>query len=191
MKELSSLVVPAELTGQPTELLVRQPTFAWGLYPSQLSLAALIDGYLDVIVYERFGVYCTMMTGNLIGLGVSIGRLDAERFLFLLVTILAYFSGYYVMLLVLHWLLDDKRKTYALVLPSQAVGVLVLAFAATSYDGWRVFYLTPLVFSYGLLNCWATKFGYTPNMVSRWPKLCHIMTYADDGQHAEDHRGVL
>ena len=53
-----------------------------------------------------------------------------------------------------------------LVLPTQIVGVLVLAFAATSYEGWKVFYLTPLVFSYGLLNCWATKFGYTPNMMT-------------------------
>ena len=174
VKEPSSLAVLGGQQCEPGGRLVRQPTISWGLYPSHLSLAALIDGYLDVIVYERFGVYCTMMTGNLISVGVAIGHLDALRFLFLLVVIITYFSGYYAMLLVLHWLMDDKRKTYALVLPTQVAGVLVLAFAAAKYDGWKVFYLTPLVFSYGLLNCWATKFGYTPNMVRSQLRTLHL-----------------
>ncbi len=39
---------------------------SFGINPIHMSMAALLDGYVDVATYEPFHVYTTMMTGNLI-----------------------------------------------------------------------------------------------------------------------------
>ena len=140
--------------------------FVWGLYPSHLTLAAFIDGYLDVIVYVKFECYCSMMSGNLINLGTSISKKEGFRILFLTSVITTYLFGYFSMLNLFYSLGNNKRFTYLIIMPFQIAAVLLLYFSSSNYDGWMRFTLLPLVYSYGLQNCWAQKHGYVPNMMT-------------------------
>lgn len=151
---------------QPAVLAQPAVLVEWTLFPSHISVASFVDGFLDLVVFARFRVYCTMMTGNLIALGVVLLARDALSAAFLVSVIFSYIVGYLCMLLIFARLPNEKHITYMLVLPAQLAGVAVLAFAYVDRKEQARFLVLPLVFSYGLLNSWALKWGFVPGMMT-------------------------
>ena len=94
----------------------------WGINPVQVTLCAFIDGAADVISFELFGVYCTMMTGNFIKLAISLGTHNYSDAYFSVVVIITYVTGCFLSLIVMDIFKADRRKSFLVCLPFQVIG---------------------------------------------------------------------
>lgn len=94
----------------------------WGINPIHVTLCAFIDGAADVISFELFGVYCTMMTGNFIKLAISLGSRNYFGVFLSSIVIVTYLTGCYISLILMDIFKADRRKSYLVCLPFQAIG---------------------------------------------------------------------
>lgn len=129
------------------------------------SLAAFLDGYVDVITFEMFHVYSTMMTGNLINLAVTLGRGDSIDNLFASLVIISYVCGVLLSYYIMEIYKDNALKSYLIMLPSQYLSLLLLALAPNKNEFYK-FYVLPLIVSFGMLNAWGNRAGHMPQMMT-------------------------
>lgn len=129
------------------------------------SLAAFLDGYVDVITFEMFHVYSTMMTGNLVYLAVTLGRGDALDNIFASIVIISYILGVFLSNYIMEMYKGNELKSYLIMLPSQYISLLLLALAPNENEYYK-FYVLPLITSFGMLNAWGNRLGHMPNMMT-------------------------
>lgn len=137
----------------------------WGINPLHISLCSFLDGYVDVITYSLFHVYCTMMTGNLITLAISVGNGNGPDALFVFTVILSYTTGNFISCYLTQIFDHNRLKCYLVTLPFQLIGILIITFIPEP-NAWFRFLVLPLIFSFGMLNAGINRFGYTPQMMT-------------------------
>ena len=117
---------PASLLKRISKMSIHHPDLTkltWGINPVQITLCSFIDGSADVITFELFGLYCTMMTGNFIMLAISLSQQNYFKALLSITVILTYLTGCFLSNIIMDKFKDDRRKSYLLCLPVQIVGI--------------------------------------------------------------------
>ena len=113
-----------------TSILIKNQfkNLTWGINPIQLTLCSFVDGAADVISFELFGLYCTMMTGNFISFAISLSQRNFSKALLSVAVILTYISGCYISDIIMFTFKENRRKSYLICVPFQIIGTSLIHF---------------------------------------------------------------
>ena len=137
----------------------------YGINPIFISITAFMDGWVDASTFLVFGIFTTMITGNIIGLATSISYGNTFQCALRACAIISYILGCTASMVVMQWYPDNRKFSYAIITPFQIIGIIIIAVVPLT-DTWSDFSILPLVFSFGMENMWTNRTGYTPQMMT-------------------------
>jgi len=137
----------------------------YGINPVFISITAFMDGWADASIFLVFGVYTTMITGNIIGLAISISTADTFQCIFRASIILSYVLGCTLSDFTMFRYPNNRKYSYAIIPLFQIIGIIIIAVVPLT-TSWSKFSLLPLIFSFGMENMWTNRIGYTPQMMT-------------------------
>lgn len=128
---------------------------------------AFVTGYLDVHSIRQYGVYITMITGNLVGGAVN-SAYTTDSNLASLCYIMSVFTGYFggILSCFLLEITKDKKKAFTILITLQALSILLTDIINyIDFDGFQFTELF-LALTSGALLHWVVKFGFTTSLMT-------------------------